>query len=149
MATLPVGAQAGDDRKTHIEVYSYTDLPMPEFPAPAISDTAMHWLAESWSTVALIGLVMVSLAMMFSWVRGAGGHSEADAKFADGLGLQLPQQPIDSLELSESAEASKARRRPPAMDATGEDLKEDLSTIIRENPDAAVNLIKAWIGEAA
>jgi flagellar biosynthesis/type III secretory pathway M-ring protein FliF/YscJ len=35
------------------------------------------------------------------------------------------------------------------VEVTGQELKENLSSMIQENPDAAVNLIRTWIGEAA
>ncbi|MBX3422056.1 MAG: hypothetical protein KF752_10935 [Pirellulaceae bacterium] len=151
VATIPVGSQAGDDRKTFIEVYSFIDLPTPPVPGPTMAENALAWLADSWSTVALIVLVALSLGMIFTWAKAPTGIPDNDKRFAEGFGLQIPATAVDSLDLSEGGESGQVagRPRPPAMESTGGELKEDLSTIIRENPDAAVNLIRAWIGEAA
>jgi flagellar M-ring protein FliF len=151
--TIPVGGREGADRKTMISVQTYTDLPIPEVPEPTLAENTLVWLAGSWSTLALIFLVLISLGMMFSWLKSPiNGAGSTDKRFEDGFGLEIPSIPIDQLDLSseKSADGSEdGRRRPPALEVTGQEMKEDLSTIIKENPDAAVNLIKAWIGEAA
>lgn len=148
VATIPVGAREGDDRKAYIEVYSFTDLPPPEVAGPSTTQTAMAWLADYWSTLALLGLVAFSLLMMMSWMKSPVGPGKSDKVFEEGFGLELPALAMDTLDIDQSSEGGQ-RRRPPALEASGEEIKEDLSTIIRENPDAAVNLIKTWIGEAA
>ncbi len=151
--TIPVGGREGDDRKAMVSVYSYIDLPTLENPEPTMSENALTWLAGSWSTLALIALVLVSMGMMFSWLKSPVTSSSTDKRFADGFGLEIPSIPIDQLDIASEGGAggmdADGRRRPLALEVTGQEMKEDLSTIIKENPDAAVNLIKAWIGEAA
>lgn len=150
---MPVGIREGDDRLPYIKVYSYTDLPLPELPGPSFADTATGFLAESWSTLALLAVVLVSLGMTFSWIRSQK-PGEADAEFADGFGLDIPSL-ADELSLSsaggdglEGDGETEEGRRKPAFDLTGGEIKDDLSSLIKENPDAAVNLLKAWIGDA-
>jgi len=150
---IPVGIREGDDRKPFIEIYSYTDLPLPAFVEPTLTEVAKTWLAGSWSTLALLGVVLLSLGMMFSWIKSQGG-SEVDAKFADSFGLQIPDNFSDELDLegenSVGADGVGVNgRAKPSFDLSGGEIKEDLSTLIKENPDAAVNLLKSWIGEAA
>lgn len=152
LETIPVGGREGDDRKALVEVYSFVDLPAPVVEEASLSDNAIAWMADSWSTLALIALVLISLGMMFSWLKSPLAGGSADKRFADGFGLEIPSIPIDQLDLAASADGAvgaDGRRRPPALEVTGQEMKEDLSTIIKENPDAAVNLIKAWISEAA
>jgi flagellar M-ring protein FliF len=149
--TIPVGVREGDDRKAYVKVYTYTDMPLAEAPVPSVSDNALAWLATSWSTVALIVLVLISFGMMFSFMRAPVNSGEAEKRFEEGFGLEMPAMPIDELDLGQTAGADGARQRarPAALELSGQEMKEDLSSIIKENPDAAVNLIKAWIGEAA
>lgn len=149
---LPVGGREGDDRKAMVKVYNYIDLPEPEVLGPTMADNTLAWVSESWSTLALIGLVLVSLGMMFSWMKSPVTGTGVDKQFADGFGLEIPSIPLDQMDIGDDGEGSvdeDGRRRPPALEVTGTEMKEDLSTIIKENPDAAVNLIKSWIGEAA
>jgi flagellar M-ring protein FliF len=56
----------------------------------------------------------------------------------------------DSLELGDDAVASaEEEEHEPKFQTTGGAIKEELSSLIKQNPDAAANLLRAWIGEAA
>lgn len=149
---LVTDGRQGTDKATLTRVYSFFDIPQTVAAGPTLTDNALGWLSESWTTVALIGLVLVSLGMMFSWLKSPVTSGGTDKRFAEGFGLEIPSIPIDQLDLGAEGDESigeDGRRKPPALEVTGTEMKEDLSTIIKENPDAAVNLIKAWIGEAA
>ncbi len=144
-----LGVREGDDRQPYIDVHTYADLPPPALPKPSMAENALGWLSASWSTLALMGLVLVSLGMMFSWVRSQGEPAN-QRSFEEGFGLEVPSEPIDELELDEDGEPiTDGKREIPALDMTGGEIKEDLSTLIKQNPDAAVNLLKTWIGDAA
>jgi flagellar M-ring protein FliF len=147
---IAVGIREGDDRKPYVNVYAYTDLPLPKLPEPSLAENAVGWLAQSWSTLALIVIVLISMGMMFSWVKSQG-DSSADKNFAEGFGLQIPDNIGDELELSSTEGDGEpgAARAKPTFDVSGEEMKEDLSALIKDNPDAVVNLLKTWIGDAA
>lgn len=149
---IAIGAQDATTGEPYVKVYRYTDLPLPAFPQPTLAENSLAWLKESWSTLALLAVVLVSLGMMFSWVKSQS-LAEDDKKFAEGFGLQVPQDVGDELELSGDADmddgALAGGRPKPAFDNAGNEMREDLSALIKENPDAAVNLLKTWIGEAA
>ncbi len=149
---LVTDGRQGTDKATLTNVYSFVDIPQTVAAGPTFTDNALGWLSESWTTVALMGLVLVSLGMMFSWLKSPVTSGDTDKRFAEGFGLEIPSIPLDQLDLGadgDEAVGEDGRRKPPALEVTGTEMKEDLSTIIKENPDAAVNLIKAWIGEAA
>lgn len=140
----------GDDRFPLVTVYNYADFPLPEIPKPAMSAVAMGWLAESWSTVALLIVVMTALFMMMGWVK-AQTTSPRDKEFAQGFGIEVPANAGDELDFGETASADKSDEEPerPKFQVTGGEVKEDLSTLIKEHPEIAVNLLKVWIGDAA
>jgi flagellar M-ring protein FliF len=50
-------------------------------------------------------------------------------------------------ESAEAAEPEKVLRR--RFQSSGPDLRSELQEIVRENPDAAANILRSWIGEAA
>lgn len=157
LSTMAVGIRSGQNRDAFFQVTSYTDFPLPEPPEITMSETAVDWLAESWSTLAMIGLVLVSLGMMFNWVRSQQVDEETEKRFAEGFGIEVPEPPEDELDLSGTAEATTFDENGnpvpgPAksgLEPTGQDVKDDLSNLIKENPEAAANLLKTWIGEAA
>jgi flagellar M-ring protein FliF len=148
--SVAMGIRDGDDRKPFVNVYAYTDLNPTEFPEPSLASSAMLWLGESWSTVALLLIVVVSLGMMFSWIKSQG-ESDTDRQFAEGFGLQVPENMGDRLDISDEDDDSLdgKQRSKPEFEVSGGEMKEDLSTLIKENPDAVVNLLKTWIGDAA
>ncbi len=148
---IAMGIRDGDDRKPYVKVYTFPDLPVAAIPGPSFTTTTMNWLNESWSTLALIAMVLLSLGMMFSWIKSQAGDGEADRKFADGFGLEVPEDMGDELELSQAevGDDSEEQRSRLQFDVTGGEMKEDLSTLIKDNPDAVVNLLKSWIGDAA
>ncbi len=138
----------GDDRFPLVTVYNYADFPLPEVPKPAMSAMAMGWLAESWTTVALLVVVMTTLFMMMGWVK-AQSTSPRDKEFSQGFGLEVPASASDELDLGETGSEAKSAEEGPKFQVTGGEMKEDLSTLVKLNPDIAVNLLKAWIGDAA
>ena len=141
----------GDDRFPMVTVYNYADFPLPEIPKPAMSAMAMGWLAESWSTVALLIVVMTTLLMMMGWVK-TQTTSPRDREFAQGFGIEVPASASDELDLGETGSEAKSEvvaAERPKFQVTGGEMKEDLSNLIKENPEIAVNLLKAWIGDAA
>lgn len=148
---IAMGIRDGDDRKPYVKVYTFPDLPVAAIPGPSFTTTTVNWLNDSWSTLALMAMVLVSLGMMFSWIKSQAGEGETDRKFAEGFGLEVPEDMGDELELSQAGEGdeSETQRARSEFSVTGGEMKEDLSTLIKDNPDAVVNLLKSWIGDAA
>lgn len=140
----------GDDRFQLVKVYSYTPLPEPVPEKEPFTATAMAWLSTSWQTIGLFILVGMTLMMTFSWIRSQASP-EADREFAQGFGLEVPESMGDELDLGDEAAppAETAEAEESKFQVTGGEIKEELSSLIKQNPDAAVNLLRSWIGEAA
>ncbi len=148
LASVTSGIRAGLDPKPLINIFTFPELPVEPLPEPGFSQAAMGWLAQSWSTLALLAVLLVSLGMMFSWVKSQGDVA-ADKDFSEGFGLQIPDNIYDELETAEDDGDEVGEERKVEFQVTGGELKDDLSTLIKDNPDAAVNLLKTWIGDAA
>jgi flagellar M-ring protein FliF len=148
---------AGDDRFKLVSVYRYTEVPPDVIPPPAMTTVFFEFLQESWQTLGLFMLVLVAMGMVVSMSRAKS--TAADDPFKDGFGIALMEKIKDNLDISvEEEEASGGEgeteigpdgKRVRKVEVTGAELKESLSSMIQENPDAAVNLIRTWIGEAA
>ncbi|MCC6508356.1 MAG: hypothetical protein IT423_04565 [Pirellulaceae bacterium] len=140
----------GDDRFQLVKVYSYTPLPVPEPEKPSFAETALAWLNKSWQTIGLFVLVGMTLLMTFSWIKSQSSP-ESDRQFAQGFGLEVPESMGDSLELGDEAvtQSEQEEEDSKKFQITGGEIKEELSSLIKQNPDAAVNLLRSWIGEAA
>jgi len=120
-----------------VEVTDYLNLPEPEMPEPETAKIAMSWLAQSWQTIALIVLAVVALMVARGAIRGSGDGVPKD--FAEGFGLELPTPP---------AEEEIEEKRVEAMEITGGTLKDELASIVEDNPEVAANVIRNWVGAA-
>jgi flagellar M-ring protein FliF len=130
----------------HIDVSTYTDLPAALPAAPNIAATAGTWLADNWQTLALVAVGLLSLTMLRGMVRSpalvpaaatAASEEPAHAR-------QAAHEPPAEEEELEPAKMLRHRFR-----VSGPDLKAELKEIVKENPDAAASILRAWIGEAA
>lgn len=148
---------AGDDRFKLVSVYRYTEVPPDVIPPPAMTTLFFEFLQESWQTLGMFMLVLVAMGLVVSMSRTKS--TTADDPFKDGFGIALVEKIKDNLDISEEAGAGGGEddgteigpdgKRVRKVEVTGAELKESLSSMIQENPDAAVNLIRTWIGEAA
>jgi flagellar M-ring protein FliF len=132
---LPEGL-AGEDRSTFVTVWDYPDPETVEVETAETSAVAMTWLANSWQTVAMIGLGLVALLVARSAARSG---NRVPSEFDEGFGLKLPE-----VEIKDEDPTS-----PDNMTITGESLQGELAKIIDGNPEVAANVIRGWIGEAA
>jgi flagellar M-ring protein FliF len=109
-------------------------------PEPTLSETAMAWTAAHWTMLAMFGLALASLWMLRSMVKSAGKQREAPAGRPT-LQLDLPA----GGEGSEEEEAQQPRLRLNK----GPTLKDDLAQLVRDDPDTAATILRAWINDAA
>jgi flagellar M-ring protein FliF len=139
---LPPVAQ-GTDPYPHISVATYTDLPGPPIAAPSLAANSSMWLADNWRTLAMIGVGLVSLVMLRGMVRAPSPRPAPTPASAD-AGPRLAR--ADDSEEGEAEPEAVLKRR---FNSSGPDLKTELRDLVKENPDAAANILRAWIGDAA
>jgi flagellar M-ring protein FliF len=101
------------------------------------------WLADNWQTLGVIGLGCVSLLMLRGMVRSPAGSPSPASNAVDARPRSAAApEPADH----EHEPAAVLRKR---FEASGPDLKTELRDLVKENPDAAANVLKIWIGDAA
>lgn len=146
---LPPVAQ-GTNPYPQISVSTFTDLAATPATPPAFADNAVAWLGDNWRTLAMLGAGLLALLMMRSMLNStatagvATGAAEALESAAGGP--QIAAATVDDAE--ESNEAAKPARL-KRFTANGGDLKNELQILVKEDPDAAANILRTWIGEAA
>jgi flagellar M-ring protein FliF len=150
---LPKGA-AGEDKLPKVNVTDYLDMPVPGPPLPSTTALALEWLSESWQTLALFGMVGVALMSLRSFAKVA--PSSNDSAFERGFDLPLDDaSDIDLSSLTEEesnlfVDPPNSENPPkPRLITTGGDVKTDLTSMVRENPDAAATLLRNWISGSA
>ena len=137
ISVLLPNVAAGADRLPLVEVWDYTDLPEPLPQETQTAELMLTWLAESWQSLALIGLALVALLVARS-VAKAGGEP-APPEFTEGFGLDIPK-PATQMDLDEQEHEQ--------MTITGQSLKDELLHLVEGNPEVAANVIRGWVGEA-
>ena len=92
----------------------------------------------------MLGVAVFSLLVLRSVVNnkpGDAGGTAAEA--APGLTLHT-EEPKAGAEASDEAEEDRPRLR----FKKGKSPKDDLTEIVREDPDAAADILRSWIGKA-
>jgi len=138
----------GTNPYPHVVVETYTDLQKSPAVPPTLAQSSTTWVADNWQTVGLIVIACASLLMLRSMVRSSPmqAPSAASAAGSPATGPRLAvHEPADEEDTPEPARALKARFGVSA----GPDLRAELRDIVKDNPDAAASILRAWIGEAA
>jgi flagellar M-ring protein FliF len=148
---LPPAPQ-GTNPYPHISVSTFTDLAAAPVAPPAFADSALTWLNENWRTLGMIGAGLFCFLMMRSMLSSkatAGVDAQvaeaAAAVGAPNLSVVGGEGDAETEDTKEPSKPGKLRR----FTATGGDLKVELQSLVKEDPDAAANILRTWIGEAA
>lgn len=151
-ALLPSGT-AGSDRFPAVTVTDYLDEPPPPLPAVSMASTSLMYLLAYWQWIVMLLLAFVSLYMLRGFVAAAPGESRTEEAFRKGFDVQLSDPATwDLSALEEEAfgdeddeEEAESKRR---FQNNGAEIKDELTAMVRENPDAAASLLRTWIGDS-
>ncbi len=143
LATLLGVAQAGVDVYPQINVFSFSDLPAEAPVEPSIADTSLVWLGQSWRTLALLAVGLFSMLLLRGMIRSTVDKVPAGASPV----IDLPETQAVTEEDEEKEDIiSMLPKREPSAGLT---LRQELSAMVKEDPDAAANVLRTWIGDAA
>ena len=141
LATLLGVAEPGVDVYPQINVFSFSDLPM-ELPAePSFAETSLVWLGQNWRTLALLGVGVFSMLFLRGMIRSTATETSAESTVLD-----VPEPQLDAEEEEKEDIISMLPRREPSAGLT---LRQELSALVKDDPDAAANVLRTWIGDAA
>jgi len=119
---------------------------------PSTTNKALSWASLNFNTLMMGGLGLVSLMMLRSLVKSIPPsepmeaiESMEPATLPMHAGNVVPSESADTQEGSEkeSSGLSKLRMK------KGPNIRDELSEIIREDPDAAAAILRSWIGKAS
>ncbi len=132
------------DPTTLVTVTSFQDIKPVEIPGPAVTQKAFSWLSENWPMLAMVGLVLASLGMLRSALRGVPATAAPEPST---LAARISLGETTNEEKEDSVEATAARRL-RRITGSGPSLRDELSEIVKEDPDSAASILRAWIGQA-
>jgi flagellar M-ring protein FliF len=134
-------AQALDNFK-HVKVVVLDSLPSPTIEPPSTASKALAWTGQYWNTLAMLGVAVFSLLILRSVVKSAP-PTAAGPSAAPALMLHA-DEPATRADASEPTPDDRPRLRLKK----GKSLKDDLVQIVHEDPDAAAEILRSWIGKA-
>jgi flagellar M-ring protein FliF len=118
-----------------------------EIPPPAGGGWGGGFIAgDLVKLIGLVGLALLSLAMMFLMVRRAGVHSELPSA-GDIVGVP-PPLPTDQSEVVGEAEESEPALEGVELDDAAlrrEQMRSQISEMVKKNPDEVANVLRRWI----
>ena len=121
-----------------------------ELPSPTMGEQAMFWANQNFNTMTMAVVAIVSLLMLRSLVKSIPKPDTAAALAGSVLGVN-PAATAEGGSNSDSQEEEVETGpdgRPKLRLRKGTDLKEDLSEIVREDPETAAAILRSWIGNA-
>lgn len=136
VASLLQKAEGVTDLTELVTVTEFQDIAPPEIPAPTTGEKALGFLGEYWATLGMLGLAGFSLLMLRSMSRAALPPLPSSPK------TKAAPEP----EAEQEDEAAAKPPRKPRFMSGGPSLRDELSELVAEDPDAAANILRAWIG---
>lgn len=121
---------------------------------PSTVSSALGWFSQNLSTVSLSLLAVFGMVMLRSMVRAtpatpdtpAGGVADDESGYSsDEAGAILPFAPEPGATEAERAEHEKKLKR---RLSSGPSVKDELADLVKEDPDAAANILRTWISNA-
>lgn len=134
---------AGRNDYSQVTVIFTDSLPTDPVAPPSLAENALAWAGNYWPTLSMLGLAVFSLLMLRSVVKPA---PLVDRR---GQGPVLQLETEGEAANSEDEEEDEENRRPRLRLRRGDTLKDDLSEMVRENPDAAAAILRSWISNAS
>jgi flagellar M-ring protein FliF len=145
--------ELGENPYPNVKVTVFQSLTPDAIEPPSMSDNLTAWAGQHLNTVMMSLIALISLVMLRSLVKAAPPADPAPA-------LRGPTLAFDTAGSQAAAgSGTGAAATAAAGDATeqrqrlrlkkGPNLRDDLTEMVREDPDAAAAILRSWIGHTA
>ncbi|MEX2112370.1 MAG: hypothetical protein WD845_04250, partial [Pirellulales bacterium] len=128
-----------------VAVSTFHPLGEPPTAEQQLREHAFAWLLAHWQTVSLAGLALVGLLVLRSMFRSVGRDAQSRGSAAT-VGLPPTLSLVSDAFDDDSVAPSELFDRRSAAGAT---LSSELADAVRNDPDAAVSVLRTWIGNAS
>lgn len=147
------------DSFSDVKVTFFESLTPAPLEAPGIAGQSLAWLSQNVNTLVMAGIALVSLVMLRSIVKsippaepitGFGGTA-LSLNLGGGGTMGAGMNVVGGGDVGGVADEiaiEEAERRPRLKLKKGPSLKDDLTDIVREDPDAAAAILRGWISNA-
>ncbi len=137
----------GKDPYPRVHVTTFVDAKQPEIEGPTMATQVTTWLAANWRTLAMFGLAVIGLVMLRSLARGSAVAPSASPAASPLLLAGGDDDDEKEVETAAAPAEAPVLLKRKVMNA-GPNLRDELTDLVREDPDAAAAILSSWIGEA-
>lgn len=133
--------EIAEDQLAKVEVTVFQSLTPEAVAPPSAASEGVLWVSQNSSSLIIAGMAVLSLLMLRSMIKSI---PTTDKSVDFSLPDILPKE-------TQSAKAKKGDEeagRPKLRLKRGPSLKEDLSELVKEDPDGAAAILRTWIGNA-
>jgi flagellar M-ring protein FliF len=134
---------------SHVKVSFFETLTPEPIETPSVANNALVWASQNFNTLTMAGVALFSLVMLRSLVKGippsdpvAGGSTAPTLAIAGGTGA------IGEAETGEESEDT-GDSRPKLKLKKGKSLRDELTSLVKEDPDSAAAILRTWISNAS
>ena len=133
-----------------VAVSTFQHLSTPPPQQSSFSATAMDWLAQNWGALAMTFVGLISLVMVRSMVNSipktppAASFVKTENKRKVTVVSGDAEDDITTPELAETS----SQHAPTRKSHSAHNLQDQLAEMVRDDPDAAANILNNWIGNA-
>lgn len=136
---------AGTGSQPRVEVSTFHASAEPTTSTQQLRERAQAWLLVHWQTLSMAGLALVGLLVLRSMVRSVGG-SPAPRSSSTAIGLPATLSLVPDEFQQDPDEPSEPFER---HETSSDSLSGELAEVVRNDPDAAVHVLRTWIGNAS
>jgi len=145
VALLP--KKLAQENLSNVAVTFFESFTQDPIVAPSPTNQAFTWAGRNFNTITMAFVAMISLVMLRSMVKGIPASEPAQAISAASLGLDKISEAESESTDAEPIETDE-KGRPKLRLNKGPKLTDDLSEIVREDPEAAAAILRSWIDNA-
>ncbi len=138
------------DRQKFVEVTVFQSLTPAAIPEPSMASEGLLWAGNNSGSLIMAGLAVVSLMMLRSMVKSIPAADTSLAFRAPALAPETVAEAGGGKTASRAVPAPAPRdsNRPRLRLNKGPTLKDDLTELVKEDPDGAAAILRTWIGNA-
>ena len=142
----------GDTNHPEINVHTIYETPLPMPAGPGVAEKAGSWFAGNWQTLGMFVMALIGLFMLRGMVTATKASSmdgTSEALRAEALQVFAGDQEESKEGVDDDEEEDFGNSLRAKFQHSGRSLRDELTELVREDPDAAANVLQNWIGDAA
>ncbi len=137
-----------------VEVTVFQSLTPEPVVQPSIAKEGLLWASRNSGSLIMAGLAVVSLMMLRSMMKAIPAADKSPSFGLPALAMEtVTESPATAGKPTAGGAAPSASNRDPNRPRLrlkkGPTLKDDLTELVKEDPDGAAAILRTWIGSAA